>query len=397
MEFIDKIQQFLIETADFAKVGPHASPALFVIVVSAALIIVCGLIALGFRASSKGNKIKKHLEDTTAYLEATGEIDVDNVEGLNEKIQDKNMPNTVKRGWGNFLEQQTGYPSDYISEAETFGDKKTNSDFKGGNGFVTGMGVLISLIAAAVGAVGYWDRVANTNLEDLGNDFILGVCQMILPFLFCLVVPLGVTLVVGAVIKGLNSSLRKKTIAAFRKFTETLDANVVIFREPENEFIAENIEEINAAIDDIIAGKLGDSEIMEIVTPPAVPEESVVEEAPAPAPLPVEEAAAAEEAVAPEPEPAPAAEEKKDELTEEQKQRLDALLQLVRICDAASRDPDVTEEQLEEIAIYLVDTKENPKYNFQPIEEQYLMRCYFILQARYFEMIGRPDLIKPID
>ncbi len=388
MEFIDKIQQFLIETADFAKVGPHASPALFVIVVSAALIIVCGLIALGFRASSKGNKIKKHLEDTTAYLEATGEIDVDNVEGLNEKIQDKNMPNTVKRGWGNFLEQQTGYPSDYISEAETFGDKKTNSDFKGGNGFVTGMGVLISLIAAAVGAVGYWDRVANTNLEDLGNDFILGVCQMILPFLFCLVVPLGVTLVVGAVIKGLNSSLRKKTIAAFRKFTETLDANVVIFREPENEFIAENIEEINAAIDDIIAGKLGDSEIMEIVTPPAVPEESVVEEAPAPAPLPVEEAAAAEE-------PAPA--EEAPTLTPEAKARLDALLQLVRICDSASMDPNITIEQLEEIAIYLDNTKDDPRYDFQPVEIEYLMRCYFILQARYFEMIGRPDLIKPID
>ena len=388
MEFIDKIQQFLIETADFAKVGPHASPALFVIVVSAALIIVCGLIALGFRASSKGNKIKKHLEDTTAYLEATGEIDVDNVEGLNEKIQDKNMPNTVKRGWGNFLEQQTGYPSDYISEAETFGDKKTNSDFKGGNGFVTGMGVLISLIAAAVGAVGYWDRVANANLEDLGNDFILGVCQMILPFLFCLVVPLGVTLVVGAVIKGLNSSLRKKTIAAFRKFTETLDANVVIFREPENEFIAENIEEINAAIDDIIAGKLGDSEIMEIVTPPAVPEESVVEEAPAPAPLPVEEAAAAEE-------PAPA--EEAPTLTPEAKARLDALLQLVRICDSASMDPNITIEQLEEIAIYLDNTKDDPRYDFQPVEIEYLMRCYFILQARYFEMIGRPDLIKPID
>ena len=394
MEFIDKIQQFLIETADFAKVGPHASPALFVIVVSAALIIVCGLIALGFRASSKGNKIKKHLEDTTAYLEATGEIDVDNVEGLNEKIQDKNMPNTVKRGWGNFLEQQTGYPSDYISEAETFGDKKTNSDFKGGNGFVTGMGVLISLIAAAVGAVGYWDRVANTNLEDLGNDFILGVCQMILPFLFCLVVPLGVTLVVGAVIKGLNSSLRKKTIAAFRKFTETLDANVVIFREPENEFIAENIEEINAAIDDIIAGKLGDSEIMEIVTPPAVPEESVVEEAPAPAPLPVEEAAAAEEP-APAEEPTPA--EEAPTLTPEAKARLDALLQLVRICDSASMDPNITIEQLEEIAIYLDNTKDDPRYDFQPVEIEYLMRCYFILQARYFEMIGRPDLIKPID
>ena len=388
MEIIDKIQQFLMETADFANVGPHASPALFVIVVSAALIILCGFIALAFRASSKGNKLRRHLEDTTAYLEATGEIDIDNVEGLNAKIQDKNMPNTVKRGWGNFLEQQTGYPSDYISEEETFGDKKTNADFKGGNGFITGMGVLLSLIAMAVGAVGYWDRVAETNLEELGNDFILGVCQLILPALFCLVVPLGVTLVVAAVIKGLNSSLRKKTIAAFRKFTETLDANVVIFREPENEFIAENIEEINATIDDIIAGKLGDSEILEIVTTPEVPEENVVEEAPAPEAAPVEEAAADE---------VPVEEEKPAEMTPEQRERLSALLQLVRICDAASRDPDVTEEQLEEIAIYLVDTKENPKYNFQPIEEEYLMRCYFILQARYFEMIGREDLIKPID
>ena len=70
---------------------------------------------------------------------------------------------------------------------------------------------------------------------------------------------------------------------------------------------------------------------------------------------------------------------------------------MVRICDSASMDPNITIEQLEEIAIYLDNTKDDPRYDFQPVEIEYLMRCYFILQARYFEMIGRPDLIKPID
>ena len=386
MNFIDRVQEFLRETADVFNVGEHQSAALFLIVVSAALIIVFGLIALGIRSASAGRKFKKHLENTTAYLEAN-ETDVDNVDKLNAYIQDDKMARSVKKGWGAFLDQQTGYPSDYISEAETFGDRKLNPDYKGGSAFFWTIGVVISLISAVLGVVAYWDEVAAGSISSLEG------IKLVLPAILCLAVPFAVTIVGGAILGAMNRSLYKKTRAAFEKFADALDSSVIIFREPEDEFISENIEEINAAIDDIIAGKLGDSEILEIVTAPEIEESSVVEEAPAPEPIvtePEREEAAAD--VAPEPEPEPETDEMDEELM---RRRQQALLQIVILSDRATRDPSVSEQDLIDLATYLDDTMTNGEFTDE--ERQLFMRCYFILQARYFEMIGRPDLINPID
>ena len=85
-----------------------------------------------------------------------------------------------------------------------------------------------------------------------------------------------------------------------------------------------------------------------------------------------------------------------DEMDEElMRQRQQALLQIVILSDRATRDPSVSEQDLIDLATYLDDTMTNG--DFTDEERQLFMRCYFILQARYFEMIGRPDLINPID
>ncbi len=390
MEIFDKIQEFLTGTADIFGVGAEWSPAVFVALIASVIVLVAFFVALGIRSSSKGNKFRKHLEDTAAYIEKTGEIDVDNVDGLNSYIQDEKMARSVKKGWGTFLEQQTGYPSDYISEGETFGDRKTNPDYKGGTGFFKTVSAIVLILAAALAAIGYIDAVKGKSLS--AGAGLLAAFEIVLPAVIAIAVPLLIFVIARAVLAGACSSLYKKAKAAFAEFCDALDNNVIIFREPEDEFISENIEEINAAIDDIIAGKLGDAEILEIVTAPAIDEDKVVEEAPEPEPVaePVREEAAAD--VAPEPEPEPEVDPNEESIRIARQQ---ALLQIVVLSDRATRDPNVGEQDLIDLAVYLDTTMENG--DFTPEERELFMRCYFILQARYFEMIGRPDLIQPID
>ena len=389
MELFDKIQEFLTGTADIFKVGAEWSPAIFVALIASVVILVAFFIALGIRSSSKGNKFRKHLEDSAAYIDKTGEIDVDNVDGLNSYIQDEKMAKSVQKGWGTFMDQQTGYPSDYISEAETFGDRKTNPDYKGGTGFFKTLSAIVLILAAALAAIGYIDAVRGKDLG--GASGVLAAFEIILPAVVAIALPLLIFVIARAILAGANSSLLKKTKAAFGAFTDALDANVIIFREPEDEFISENIEEINAAIDDIIAGKLGDSEILEIVTAPAVEDAEEVEEAPAPEPLPEpeREEAAADVAPEPEPEPEPGPEPEPEPSADDEALRIrrqSVLLEIIKLCNRMTEDPNVTPKQLEDVANFLGSALES--YDFTENERELLDQGIFILWMKLREMAG---------
>ena len=59
---------------------------------------------------------------------------------------------------------------------------------------------------------------------------------------------------------------------AFSEFQNALDDKVLIYAEEEDEFVSENIGEINAAIEEIILDKLQNKQIVEIVTAPKIEE-----------------------------------------------------------------------------------------------------------------------------
>ena len=356
MEFIDSIKSLL-----FGSI----------------VLLVLFFIALGIRSASKGNKFRKHLEDTAAFVNAGDTIDENNVADLNARIQSPLMARAVAKGWGAFLDQQTGYPSDYISENEVFGDRKNNPDYKGGKGFFAFFGAVIVLLCALLAAIGCIDTVRGIDVSTGAG--VAAVMEFILPVIGAIAVPLIVYVILLGILGILSNSLLKSTTAAFRSFQDALDTKVIIFRETQDEFITENIEEINAAIEDIIASKLGDSEILEIVTTPEIDEELAVPEepapvaeepapAPAPAPAPVEEAAAAEE---------PA--QTKEQL----------LLQLVYIADAASKDPDITADQLIELAEYLEQARANGDYNDE--ENEIFDACMIILSGTYYERFEKKE------
>lgn len=372
MEFIDSIKSFLTNDLNFLNLSGALNPAVYILLFGSIVLLVLFFIALGIRSASKGNKFRKHLEDTVAFVNAGDTIDENNVADLNARIQSPLMARAVAKGWGAFLDQQTGYPSDYISENEVFGDRKNNPDYKGGKGFFAFVGAVIVLLCALLAAIGCIDTVRGIDVSAAAGA--AAVMEFILPVIGAIAVPLIVYVILLGILGILSNSLLKSTTAAFRSFQDALDTKVIIFRETQDEFITENIEEINAAIEDIIASKLGDSEILEIVTTPeideelAVPEEPAPAPAPEPAPAPVEEAAAAEEPV-----------QTKEQL----------LLQLVYIADAASKDPDITADQLIELAEYLEQARADGDYNEE--ENEIFDACMIILSGTYFERFEKKE------
>lgn len=374
MEFVDSIKSFMTNDLNFLNLSGALNPAVYVMLFGAIILVVLFCIALGIRAASKGNKFRKHLEDTAAYVNAGDTIDENNVDGLNERIQNPLMARSVSKGWGAFLEQQTGYPSDYISENEVFGDRKTNPDYKGGKGFFAFVGAVIVVLCALFAAIGCIDTVRGADLSTGAGA--AAAMEFILPVIGAIAIPLIVYIILLGVLALLSNALVRSTQAAFRSFQDAIDSKVIIFRETQDEFITENIEEINAAIEDIIANKLGDSEILEIVTTPEVDESLAVPEEPVPA----EPAPVVEEAPAPVQEEAAAAEEAPAE------SRLQLLLQLVYIADAASKDPNVTAQDIIDLAKYLEETKDNGNYNDE--EKEIFEDCLIILSGTYEERFG---------
>lgn len=377
MEFIDSIKSFLTNDLNFLNLSGALNPAVYILLFGSIVLLVLFFIALGIRSASKGNKFRKHLEDSAAFVNAGDTIDENNVEELNARIQSPLMARAVAKGWGAFLDQQTGYPSDYISENEVFGDRKNNPDYKGGKGFFAFVGAVIVVLCALLAAIGCIDTVRDIDVSTGAGA--AAVMEFILPVIGAIAVPLIVYVILLGILGILSNSLLKSTTAAFRSFQDALDTKVIIFRETQDEFITENIEEINAAIEDIIASKLGDSEILEIVTTPEIDEELAVPEEPAPV--------AEEPAPAPEPEPAPVEEAAAAEEPVQTKEQL--LLQLVYIADAASKDPDITADQLIELAEYLEQARADGDYNEE--ENEIFDACMIILSGTYYERFEKKE------
>ena len=311
------------------------------------------------------------MDDTVAYVNANGTVDAENVDGLNARIQAKQMPLSVKRGWGVFLEQQTGYPSDYITENDCLGARKGNPNYKTGKGFYKVVGSIVILACILLSAISCYDVVKGIDVASV--EGIKGIVLLVLPVLGTLVVPWIVYVIFGAFLNLAGKNEYKKVQQSFRKFQDALDTNVIIFRETQDEFISENIEEINAAIEDILASKLGDSEILEIVTTPKVDESLVIEEE-----TPVIEPIAVEPEVAAVVDEVPMTEEEQRELY---------LVQLVNLTIKVAEDPALDEQTLVEFAEYL--DGEVTSGNYSQEELDIFLDCLAVCAGIYDEKFAK--------
>lgn len=368
---LDSVRSILVNDLDFLGLGEGMAPAIYIIALCTVLILVGFIIALIVAGAGKMSKFKQNLDDTTAFVNANGIVDEENVGGVYQRI--KTMPRSVNEGWGHFMEQQAGKPSDYISEKEVLGARKDNPSYAAGSKFFkvfSSIIILLGIIAAAIGCVD-----ALYNIADDSTAFV----KFALPVIGTMAAPWLIYVLLNAILSGVNKGKFNKLRASFISFQDALDSNVIIFNEEQDEFITENIEEINAAIEDILANKLTDSEILEIVTTPKIDERYVVEEAKLPEMEVSEEKPVVEEVK-------PAQTTQQSQVAEEINKG-ERLVQLVFIADKASRDPNATAEQLEELVIYLETVRTSGDYD-DPEEQSVFVDCLTMVSGAYFLRFG---------
>lgn len=370
---IDGIARFLKDDIDFLNIGAY-SPAVYIALGGIAVVLLAFFVALIAKGASKTVKFRKYLEDTTAYINALQTVDEENVDLLNARIQ--KMPVSVVKGWSNFLDQQTGYPSDYITEKDLLADRDANPPHKGGKGFYKLASAIVILIGIALAAISCKDMFVGITADK--------VMLIALAIGGALCGPLLVYIILLAILNGGYRAQLKKTVAAFRAFQDAVDNTVVLFREEQDEFISENIEEINATIEEILANKLDNKELIEIVTTPKVDEAlAMPEEEPVAEPAPVEVPAPAEVAEPVPAKPAPAEEIVATDAKSEEVRRGERLLLLVSVADRASRDKSITSDQLVELAEVLYEAKNSGTYNSQD-EQAIFDDCLRILSSAYY-------------
>jgi len=375
--FVKSVADFLNNKIDFLDAGKY-SPAVYIAAAGVLGLLIVFFIALLGKNGSKLTKLRKKLQDTTAYVNAMRIIDENNVELLYDKIRMMSRP--VNVGWTAFMTQQTGYPSDYITEKECLDERKSGVGFRPAKGFFVIASILVLCVCVALANIACFEMLSDLSLQSATAVTLAVLGAVCIPLLFFIVFL--------AILGGSYKKAYRKLSAAFQAFQDALDSSVVIFREELDEFVSENIEEINSTIEEILANKLNNTEVIELVTTPRIEEEEVPAEpvvplvAPAPAPSPAP-------APAPSPAPAPAPAPVKDAVIEtaaaavvsEEVAKGNRLIQLVYIVEAAVSDAASTASDIDDLAQLIYAYMTNGDYT-TPDEREILAECLTIL-AQY--------------
>ncbi len=242
--------------------------------IAVAVVLMAFVIAVVISFFSKTKKLTKRVEDVEAYIQNVGgTIDEEQVEGLYSYMQD--LPQPVVDGWGNFLQQKIGYPSDYINDGSVMADAAFSAKRTMGSMVFSVFSVIIIAVFAYLGSV-VSPSITDEMLSAEGI-FINSLFDIISVIVFPII-----AYVVGLIlISVIYRSQVKKLNRVYSRMKDTLDSSVVLFAEELEE--AESTEEytpgkteqldvLDEEIEKIIASKIEQNELIEIVTTPRIAE-----------------------------------------------------------------------------------------------------------------------------
>jgi ABC-type multidrug transport system fused ATPase/permease subunit len=387
----DKINSFLAGFSDKTEAYP-----LYIALLGVAVLVVLFIAALiGFRAS-KLNKLKKNLKYANEYIESIGIIDEHEVPELYNRIE--RLPKAIQQGWSKFMEQQVGYPSDYIDDQSVFADKKVDKIKDSGRNTFALLGEIIIFITLFAVCILSRSQIAAIISNPSG---IANWTALLINVLLGLALPNIVLLIFYLIYGFMHKRLTNKVASLFDEFQDLLDRSITLMREEVPEYVSENMQEINAYIEEILKNRLEDKEIIQLVTMPEVEYTDFIEDT-------ADEAAAD---VAPEPEPEPQiieepvaqkpAKEKQEK--EEVRQEVVAaqyapaepmiplsevdqrryLEQLVVLVEMAIKDTkNTTKQDLEDLAVIIATAKENGYPDKR--DQKLLDDCLYMLSDLYY-------------
>ncbi len=354
---------------------------LMLAIIGASCIIIMFLIALAIKGSSPQKKLHNKLLQATSLLKQEEIITEENVDELYSKIQD--LPAPIQKGWGCFLEQRTGYPSDYIVASDLICHNKVTKRNRLGV-------VFFNLTSAIVITLTIWmefllnkgDSLMSVGVTDFTDNFVLvgaiiaAFCAPLLIFIF-----LKIVLTIS------YNKQHKKLEQSFSDFQNALDNTVIVYNGEEDEgFISENMEEINAAIKEIISKESSEKELITVAT--------VNQDANEMFKLEVTEEAQNDNIIADETKNENIiADETKDDYIiadetpaeiEEKQRRLEGLIGIID--QAVFYDPDITKDQVEELAIMIENERLYGKHH--PRDREILEECLKKLADKHTMLVA---------
>ncbi len=359
------------------------------------LIIAAFAVAVGLSFLCRMNGLRKKLFKATVKLSNLDRVDEENVDEVYQELQ--KLPEPTAKGWGRYLEDRKGYPSDYIAARDVLGKREYNGKNTVGKVFYVIASVIIGIICAmGVAAMYERDGASATESYSLVASVICGI-----------IIPTMVFAVLYFALEYLYGRHRIRLELSFASFQEILDAKVLIEEQADEDYSDAELEAIAQEVDSILGEHLDDDEetqmfprnpveelpeeeIEEPVLPPEFEEleeelesdEEMIVEEPEEDTAPIDEEIVMDEEV--EPESEAAAEEAPEPfipMTKEEAERY--LSVLLVVVDSAMADPETTDEDLEEIAV-LIETARLEAFR-EPEDQEILEECLIKLAQRWHE------------
>ncbi|MDR0697012.1 MAG: hypothetical protein LBF68_05730 [Christensenellaceae bacterium] len=247
MEFLKNLTKLLKTDLDFLDLGQTFGPAIYLCLAGIVAILIALVISVFVSKGSNGAKLTKRIAKVTNNIRNEVPIDENNINEFNKNFT--TLPESIKRGWSGFLSIQTKYPSDYIKEKDIVEDpveKATATSFKS---FFIGASALIAVILAVL-SVGIQAEIYEWKFN-LNNIVFIA-----LETLFVVVPLLIIALFFIFRIDKIANKQQKKLSDTIEAFLLALDNCLILYREERDEFSTENIEEIDAAIEKLLGGKV---------------------------------------------------------------------------------------------------------------------------------------------
>lgn len=391
--------------------------------------IVIFLVALLISSGSKINVLRRRIIKFISKAANFPKIDETNVDKVYAGM--KSLPESVAKGWGRFLDERAGYPSDYVTARDCIGGHEYSGKNTAGKVVYSVFGVIVWAVIAFLTAGVCAESLSASGFADLFKNFS-GAASI----LSAVLVPVAVFVIFYFVLQRVYSKQRKRLEMCFASMQDLLDEKVIVPGRERAPYENESLEDIAKKVDELIEGRMEDGEPIEVLSLPDGIEEELpdepVEEAEEPETAPVDdglgeieypsdedeepiaepqEEPTAEpeeepreelveereepveevkpepepvEEVTPEPEPEPVEEVRPEPepiiLTKEEAERYLSILPAV--VDRAIADPETTNDDLEELAEMIENARVN---NFEdPADQAILIECLQKIADKYY-------------
>lgn len=381
--------------------------------------IVIFLVALLISSGSKINVLRRRIIKFISKAANFPKIDETNVDKIYAEM--KSLPESVAKGWGRFLDERAGYPSDYVTARDCIGGHEYSGKNTAGKVVYSVFGVIVWAVTVILTAGVCAEDLSASGFADLFKNFA-GAASI----LSAVLVPVAVFVIFYFVLQRVYSKQRKRLEMSFASMQDLLDEKVFVPERERAPYENESLEDIAKKVDELIDGRMEDGEPIEVLSLPdgieeELPEEPVEEPAEEPETTPVDDGLGEieypsdedEEPVEEpqeEPEPAPETEEPVEEAVEEPVQEAETpaaeperaeevkpepepiiltqeeaeryLSILPAVVEQAIADPETTNDDLEELAEMIENARVN---NFEdPADQEILIECLQKIADKYY-------------